>query len=487
MPGKTPLAGIDRRTVVKALGALPLAAAAGRAGAQTGAAPKKVLVIGAGLAGLNAALLLQEQGLDVQVIEGRDRVGGRVLSHRNLPGNPESGGTSLFAGYARMIDVARKYNVGLIDVSPTVPFFNQRELFLGGAIIPEAAWPTHPRNPFPEPLKKTMPWAYLNPVIGKNNPLKTVDAWIDPANARYDISLHAWLTSLGVSEDIINLCWNNNPAYGTTAHDVSAMMAMFSTTFQMMQMQFSKTTFGYTAAGGNQAIPEAMAKALKKEIQFKRNVVALDTTDRGATVTCEDGTVYKADFVVCSIPFTVLRRVRMDPLVRGPQGLAINTLGAQQINLLHLAVKEPFWEDDGLKPNLFGDNLAGMVVAERKGKTPAEISSFTIWVRGRNAAWMDTLDEKDAIAAILADFLRVRPSAKGKVEVKAYKSWGRDPYSAGDWAVWAPGQVAAFASSVGKPHGRIHFCGEHTAVSNRGMEGAMESGERVAFEVLGLA
>jgi monoamine oxidase len=486
MSEQTPPTGIDRRTVVKALGALPLAAAAGRAGAQAAVAPKKVLVIGAGLAGLNAALLLQEQGLDVTVIEGRDRVGGRVLSHRNLPGSPESGGTSLFAGYARMFDAARKFGVGLIDVSPTVPLFNQRELYLNGAIIPEAAWPTHPRNPFPEPLKKTMPWAYLNPVIGKNNPLKTVDAWLDPANARYDVSLHDWLVSLGISEDIIDLCWNNNPAYGTTAHDVSAMMAMFSTTFQMMQMQFSRTVFGYTAAGGNQAIPEAMARALKKEIQFGRNVVAMETTDRGATVTCEDGTVYKADFVICSIPFSVLRRVRIDPLVRGPQGLAINTLGAQQINLLHLAVKQPFWEDDGLKPAMFGDNLAGMVVAERKGKTPAEVSSLTIWVRGRNALWMDTLEEKDAINAILTDFYRARPAAKGKVEVRAYKSWGRDPFSAGDWAVWAPGQINAFASSVGKAHGRIHFCGEHTAVSNRGMEGAMESGERVAFEVLGL-
>jgi monoamine oxidase len=264
------------------------------------------------------------------------------------------------------------------------------------------------------------------------------------------------------------------------------MMAMFSTTFQMMQMQFSRTVFGYTAAGGNQAIPEAMARALKKEIQFGRNVVAMDTTDRGATVTCEDGTVYKADFVICSIPFSVLRRVRIDPLVRGPQGLAINTLGAQQINLLHLAVKRPFWEDDGLKPAMFGDNLAGMVVAERKGKTPDEVTSLTIWVRGRNALWMDTLEEKDAINAIMNDFYRARPAAKGKVEVRAYKSWGRDPFSAGDWAVWAPGQVNAFASSVAKAHGRIHFCGEHTAVSNRGMEGAMESGERVAFEVLGL-
>ena len=34
------------------------------------------------------------------------------------------------------------------------------------------------------------------------------------------------------------------------------------------------------------------------------------------------------------------------------------------------------------------------------------------------------------------------------------------------------------------PHGRIHFCGEHTGLADRGMEAAMESGERVAIEIL---
>jgi monoamine oxidase len=368
-----------------------------------------------------------------------------------------------------------------------VPFFNQRALYLDGAVIPEAAWPAHPRNPFPEPLRKTMPWAYLNPVIGKNNPLRTTDAWLDPAFAKLDVSLHAWLMGLGVSEEIIDLCWNNNPAYGLTAHDVSAMMALFSATFLMSQMQLNSKVFGYTAVGGNQAIPEAMARGLKKEIQFRRNVIGIRTGERGAEVACADGTTYKADFVVCSIPFSVLRRIKLEPLVKGPQGLAINTLGSQQICMLHLAVKTPYWEADGINPNMFGDNLAGMVVAERKGKEAKDVSSVTIWVRGRNAAWLDTLDEKDAVSAVMADFHRARPAAKGKVEVRAYKSWGRDPFSDGDWAVWAPGQVSAFATSVGKPQGRIHFCGEHTAVSNRGMEGAMESGERAAFEILGAA
>jgi len=476
---------VSRRTVVKGIGALPLAAAL-RPGPLRAQERKKVLVIGAGLSGLNAALLLEEQGVDVQVVEGRQRVGGRVLSQRELPGNPESGGTSFGAGYARLLDACKKFDVGLIDVTPIVPFFNDRELVLDGKLITPEEWPTHPQNPFPEKSRLSMPWSYLNPIIGKNNPLKNADSWLDPANAKYDVSLHQWLTSLGVSEDVIELCWNNNPNHGATAYGVSAMMVLFGSTFAMMQAQLGGKTFGYTAVGGNQAIPEAMANGLKTPVRFGCDVTAIRSTDSNAEVHCADGTVFTADYVICSMPMSVLRRVRIDPLITGLHGLAINTLDSQQINLLHLAVKKPYWQDDGRNPNIFSNGLAGMVVAERKGKTPRDITSITIIIRGRNAQWMDTLEPEVATAAIMDDFYRVRPAAKGKVEPKVYHSWYHDPFSAGDWAVWAPGQVTSFASAVGKSHGRIHFCGEHTAVSNRGMEGAMESGERAAFEILGL-
>ena len=478
---------ISRRALVQGISALPLAAALGGSLAPVRAANRStVIVIGAGLSGLNAALLLEEQGVDVQVLEGRQRVGGRVLSHRDLPGNPESGGTSFGVGYARLLDACKRFNIGLIDVTPIVPFFGDRDLILDGKSIPRAEWPAHPRNPFPAGMKQSLPWTYLNPVIGKNNPLRNADSWLEPANARYDVSLHAWLTSLGISEEIIDLCWNTNPNYGTTAHDVSAMMVLFGATFTMMQAQLGGKTFGYTAVGGNQSIPEAMAKGLKKPVILGRNVVGIRTADSGTEVQCADGTVYKADYAISSLPMPVLRRVRIDPLVTGAKGLAINTLASQPLTMLHLAVKKPFWENDGRSPNIFSDGLAGMVVAERKGRIPQEVTSLTVWIRGRNATWMDTLDQKDAVAAILDDLYRVRPAAKGKVEPRVYHSWYRDQFSAGDWAVWAPGQVTAFAGAVGKPHGRIHFCGEHTAVSNRGMEGAMESGERAAFEVLGL-
>jgi len=141
---------ITRRNVIKALGSAPLLAAASPVRALN---KTDVIVIGAGLSGLNAALLLESGGMNVTVLEGRNRIGGRVQSLRNIPGNPEVGGTAFAPGYARLVDAATKYGVGLIDITPTIPFFFDRQVVLKDQFISNAEWPESPLNPFPEPFK----------------------------------------------------------------------------------------------------------------------------------------------------------------------------------------------------------------------------------------------------------------------------------------------------------------------------------------------
>jgi monoamine oxidase len=476
----------DRRAILKALGTLPVLATMPRATWAANQNQSDVIVVGAGLSGLNAALMLESQGLSVRVLEGRNRIGGRVQSLRNIPGNPEVGGTAFGPGYARLVEAARTYGVGLIDITPVVPYFYRRELILGDEVIPKDKWPTHAKNPFPEGMRELMPWMYLNMFMAQKNPLQTTDAWLDPANTKFDISLHEWLRSQGLSDAAIQLAYNTNPAHGMSSHDVSALMIMMGAAFSGMQRRLagSGKVMGYTAAGGNQSIPEAMANALKDEVRLNASVTGVRSTGGGAEVHCADGTVYRAKHVVCSVPCSVLRRVRIDPVFTGAQLRGVHTLESQIVNQLHLVASEPFWESDGLDPNMFTDSLAGMVVAEHKGKTPAEVTSLTVWIRGDDAALMDQMPEDEAIAAVVRDLERLRPAAKGKLKVMGYKSWYRDPFAAGDWAYWQPGQISDFARDLATPNGNIHFCGEHTAVSNRGMEGAMESGERVALEIL---
>jgi len=477
---------LNRRSMIKAMGATSVLAAAPTPVRALN--ESDVIVIGAGLSGLNAALLMQGEGLDVRVLEGRNRIGGRVESLRNIEGSPEVGGTAFGPGYARLVDAANTYGVDLIDLTPVVPYFFRRELMLNDEVIPADKWPEHPLNPFPGPAKEAMPWMFLNMFMARNNPVKYPDEWVDPKNAEFDISFHAWLKAQGLSDEAIKLAYSTNPTHGMTAYDVSALMMMFTSAFSGMQQQLAKAAggpMGYTAKGGNQSIPEAMANALKNEVQLNTIITGIRSENGQAEVHTADGQVYRAKRVICSVPCSVLRRIKIDPLLSGPQAQGVQTLESQVINQLHLNVSEPFWKEDGLDPNMFTDGLAGMVVAEHKGASPADVSSLTIWIRGYDAAWLDSQPDNVAQQLVLDDFLKNRPAAKGKVEIGGYKSWYRDPFSVGDWAYWQPGQVTSFARELGQAHGRIHFCGEHTALSDRGMEGAMESGERAAIEVLG--
>jgi monoamine oxidase len=474
---------LDRRTLLTAAGATAALAATPRV---LRAQPKtQVLVLGAGLAGLNAALTLQEAGMEVRVLEGRDRVGGRVLSHRNVPGNPESGGTSFAPGYARLMTACTSYGVGLVDITPIVPFFFQRDLYLGTERISAEAWAKHPQNPFPDALKATVPWAFLDRAVGPKNPLTTNDAWADPANAKLDIPLYDYLKGQGWSDEVIRYGYDMNPGWGNSAKDVSTLLVLCALRFAQTQRELAKgKPAGFVAKGGNQAIPEAMAKALKLPVELNRTVTAIRTDKAGAEVRCADGRAYRADHVICSLPTSVLRNVKLDPALPPAQARAVRDLGVQTISLMHVVPKKKFWEQDGFSPSMATDGLINMVVAERKGATPQEVTSLTVWLRAANAKKLDGMSGKDAKAAVVKELERLRPAAKGQLEVAAYHSWINDPFARGDWAVWEPGQVTAFAHEVGKAHGRLHFCGEHTAISNRGMEGAMESGERAALEVV---
>ena len=120
------------------------------------------------------------------------------------------------------------------------------------------------------------------------------------------------------------------------------------------------------------------------------------------------------------------------------------------------------------------------------GEDPNELTSMMALMTGSKAERADQMDEEDVNAMVIETIEKVRPAAKGKLEAAGYKSWFRDPFASGDWVNFGPGQVNQFAGVMNEPHERIHLCGDATALSARGMEGALESAERAAVEILEL-
>jgi monoamine oxidase len=442
-----------------------------------------VIVLGAGVSGLNAAWLLEREGLKVCVLEGRSRVGGRVHTLLDQPGAPEMGFNAMGAGYGRGIDAAKRAGVELYDVSARFMKSYRQELVLDGRILSRTEWAQSPANPFPAGQKMLMPWEISGKLIHDHNPLTDWSQWAAPKNAALDVSLHDFLKAQGLNDTAIHLAVDTSPYYGTSSYDLSALMSEFSDGWVKTQM--GAGTASYAVRGGNELLPRAMAKLLKGDVLLNREVIGIASDATGATATCASGETFRAKRVICSLPFSTLRRVKIEPGLSGPQAQAVQTLPYQSIANIFLTVRSPFWEIDKLSPSMWTDGVAGTVIAQRFGKTDDEVTGLLVEARGELANYWDRLGPDQAMRRVIGTIEVIRPAAKGQLGGAAYFSWGAEPFSAGDWAYFAPGQITAFANQMSLPAGRVHFCGEHTATANRGLEGALESSERVAVEVLG--
>jgi len=276
-----------------------------------------------------------------------------------------------------------------------------------------------------------------------------------------------------------------NPSFGRDARDVSALLLLFRAAFSRTQRALAPPDqLGFTAEHGVQRIPEAMAAALRREIAFGCAVESISIERGYATVRAANGRVLRAAHVLAALPFGSLRRIAVDPPLTGRQAEAVQNLPAQSVTQVYLAPRAPFWQDDGYAPSLFTDTLAGMLGAVRNGADPREITGFTAWIMGAAAERLHALPAAEVGRRVIAAIERVRPAARGKLELVGVQAWGADPYAAGAWAYFRPGEVGRYAAVMAKPHGRLLFCGEHLARTSRGLEGAMESGEQAAAEVL---
>jgi monoamine oxidase len=439
------------------------------------------IVIGAGLSGLMAAIELERAGHKVLVLEGRDRVGGKILTFSGTQGAPEAGGNIIYGDYQRLMTLAERLGVQLEDQVPRLSRHAGYTLVLDGQPVSREEWPDSPRNPFPLALREMMPWQYVPTLTSQENPLASIDGWYAPANAPLDVPMRDFLRAQGATDDIIRLAYDTIPTYGMNARDVSALMMAYVSAFTKLQK--SARPVMLQARGGNERLPVAMAKLLRTEIRFGQRVVAVRQEAGRVTVRTKNGGRYEAKAAICAVPFATLREIDLDPAVTGVQAKAIRTLPHQPIHQVALHVSKPFWETDGMEPSMWTDSHLGRVSAIYHGADADEVSSLVVSAFGSAAQHLDRLGAEGAARFVVAEIERIRPAAKGALSVSGQHSWTRDPYAGGAWAYFHPGTVTRFLPEMFAASGRVHFCGEQTSVGSRGMEGALETGERAARAV----
>ena len=438
--------------------------------AAWGATQADVVVIGAGLAGLSAASVLEAAGAKVVVVEAEQRVGGRLHTLDDLPGRPEAGAIQIGQGYRRMEAHAARCRIALIPGGA-----ESRDILyrIGGVTVAGKDWAGSPTNRLPPAEHAIPPAALASTYWAKLPVLATPDSWLSADFAALDVAYIEALARAGASDEaqrLIGANLNGNSLATLSQLHVARSLAIF------------RSGAGATRliAGGAQRLPEAMSARLDGPVRLGTRIRALRGDRDGVTVDLAKGRPIRARHAICTIPFAAMRALpvigEIDPAIRR----AVATLAYTHATFAYLAAKTPFWKHDGLPATLWTDEaLLGRVFV--LGEDPPMLKTF---VTGAGADATDALSDDVAGARIIAAIEAARPSAKGQLTLLRRFSWQREPSARAIYHHIGAGQAAMMARAVQTEGARLHFAGEHLSRGASGIEGAIESGERAAAVVL---
>ena len=483
---KARLSRFNRRQVLGALGASTLAYGGGRY--LRAAEANDVVILGAGLSGLYTAMLLEEQGFRVTVLEASDHVGGRVQT-RNFGGRlHELGASDIGVMYARVLDMMNRLNLERVPSSIRIRPFSYH---VRGKMVRAEEWEAADVNQTVGEERTIAPSGLERHFLGQFNPLKELDDWLLPKNQSLDVPIGVYLQQKGVSDEAIRLFGHTYNGIGMNRTSALALFRDTTRTRFGIQAFMALKAAGQEVAplsqvkGGNQRLPDAMAASLESEVLFNKAAATIAHDQTGVVVTCLDGSRYRATFLVSAIPLLSLRKIEISPALSPQKSLATNELDYYAVTKFYLRPTEKFWENDEYEPTMWTDGLLERVFAATDEND--EVHSLLVWMTGLGSRRIDQFGREDATRMVLDEMTKIRPASKGKLEVIGYHSWGRTPFIGGCGHSYSAGQVSRFATDLPTPEGRIHFAGEHTRRREFGMESAMASAERVAAEIFAVA
>jgi monoamine oxidase len=458
------------------------------------APPAKVIVVGAGLAGLAAAYELVDRGHDVTVLEAQNRPGGRVLTLRS----PFADGLRAEAGAMDFPDSARfaKHYVKVLGLTTTTPkpdalsvplYLRGRRFVLGGK--QRAEWPF---DVTPEERKMDafgLDQKYLAPATAELGDVSDPD-WDIQRFKRYDqVTLADLMKSQGASDEAVELlAAAMNVGYGWRTG--SALHRMVSD-FRPFDLGGGKMHF---VDGGTDMLPRAFARSLRERIRYGAPVTKI--VQEGGKVRAVFAPAggggpggseesIAADYLICTVPCPVLRRIEFSPALAAAKRRILAEIEYTPVTRIFVQTRRRFWLDAG-EAGAGNTDLPIQLVAEQPFARPDGLGPRGILeshIRGQDALSVSALGLGRQIAFAAGHLGKLHPGLESYVEGGASVSWHDDPWAGGGYPWWKPGQLTAWMPELARAEGRVVFAGEHTSHLCRQMEGALMSGNRAAREV----
>lgn len=439
----------------------------------------KVLVIGAGLAGLTAATGLVTRGADVRVLEARDRVGGRMHGIEVADGQWADAGAA-YLGERHTALLALMAETDLKAVPTTMEGASRFALSAGDGRAPDVR-----SVPGRFPPLSAVALGEMFDLLDEVTRAVRVDApWLTPDAERLDTTTAAEWAEQNLRHADARLFF---PLF------LGEMMAADPADVSVLHMAFYLRSGGglrYLNAfaggaqesridGGAHRLCEALAARLGDRVRLAEPVLAVDQDDHGVRVRSTGGE-YRADAVVVAVPPVLADRIDFRPGLPAPRSSERTAPGcAVKVHLVH---PSPLWRESGLSG--WSVSSDGPLLSTVDDSPAGSVGVLTGFVTGEEAKRYAALPLAEQRAAAVAQAARIFPGLPEPVGFHV-TNWLDEPYSRGCYAaLFGPGDWIAQGPRLTRAHGRVHWAGTETSTEFFGlMEGAIRSGHRAAAEV----
>ncbi|MEY2519096.1 MAG: monoamine oxidase [Verrucomicrobiota bacterium] len=454
-----------------------------------GAQAAKVVIIGAGTAGLVCAYRLQQRGISARVIEASTRAGGRMFSLRNFfPDDQltELGGEYIDSGHKTMRSLTKELGLTLNDLGDEKATGGHTYFFDNRVIPVDAVFIEMFR-----PIGKAIAEDLERMKVRKDG--ESEISYTSPHGREMDrLSIPEWFEKRGVTGlpgNILRAAYVGE--YGLEIDQQSALNLLITIGDESPADEFR--VFGesderFHIAEGNDSVPTRLSERLEGKVEFGTRLEAITAEGDGYRLALrrdQASTEIKADILVLALPFTILRQLEVRVKLPEAKRKAIHELGYGTNAKLIAGFSRRVWEEARSTGYTFTDLDFQCCWETSRGQRGSH-GILTNFAGGKLGEHFNEGNVQDRASAFASQVDRIYPGTAEAFTKKAVRQhWPSSPFVLGSYTCYKPGQYSTLSNSVATPVGNMFFAGEHTSVDFNGyMEGAAETGQRAAKEVL---